>query len=108
LHITFHSSCRYKANLIYAKNINVKRGLLSGVAFGCLLFLMYAIYGLASWYGVDLVLEDKYKPDDEIVYTPRTMVTVRNNSLFTWIISSKKHKIMSYPVDKWFLTFFDS
>ncbi|PNF40555.1 hypothetical protein B7P43_G07604, partial [Cryptotermes secundus] len=67
---------RYKANLIYAKNINVKRGFLSGLGFGILWFLIYASYALAFWYGVGLVLEDKYKLEDEIVYTPQTMVTV--------------------------------
>ncbi|XP_033609713.1 ATP-dependent translocase ABCB1 isoform X3 [Cryptotermes secundus] len=67
---------RYKANLINAKNISVKRGLISGIAFGGLLTLMCTFYALGSWYGVGLVLEDKYKPEDEIVYMPQTMVTV--------------------------------
>jgi ATP-binding cassette subfamily B (MDR/TAP) protein 1 len=83
IRITFNSFCRYQANLIFAKNINVKRGFFSGLAFGILWFLIYASYALAFWYGVGLVLEDKYKPTDEIVYTPQTMVTVRNLSLFS-------------------------
>jgi hypothetical protein len=82
MHITFYSFCRYKASLTHAKNISVKKGLVTGIAFGGLLFLMCAFYALASWYGVDLVLEDKYKPEDEPMYMPQTMVTVRNNFLF--------------------------
>jgi ATP-binding cassette subfamily B (MDR/TAP) protein 1 len=62
---------------VYAKNVNVKRGLYSGLGFGLLWFFIYASYALAFWYGVGLVLDDKYKPQDEIVYTPTTMVTVR-------------------------------
>jgi ATP-binding cassette subfamily B (MDR/TAP) protein 1 len=78
IHIKFRSFHRYKANLIYAKNINIKRGFFSGIGFGCLWFFIYASYALAFWYGVGLVLEDKHKPEDEVVYTPQTMVTVRN------------------------------
>jgi ATP-binding cassette subfamily B (MDR/TAP) protein 1 len=85
--VTFNSFCRYKANLTYAKNINIKRGFLSGLGFGILWFLIYASYALAFWYGVGLVLEDKYKPEDETVFMPQTMVTVRNHFLFTLIIS---------------------
>ena len=71
---------RYSANLIHAKNINVKRGFLTGLGFGFLWFCIYASYALAFWYGVGLVLKDKGKPLDEIVYTPETMVTVRNHT----------------------------
>lgn len=71
---------RYKANLVYAKNINIKRGFLSGIGFGCLWFFIYASYALAFWYGVGLVLDDKYKAENEKVYTPTTMVTVRNHA----------------------------
>lgn len=67
---------RYSANLIHAKNINVKRGFLTGLGFGFLWFCIYASYALAFWYGVGLVLEDENKPPDDIVYTPETMVTV--------------------------------
>jgi len=67
---------RYSSNLIYAKNINVKRGFLTGLGFGFLWFCIYASYALAFWFGVGLVLEERDVPDDEAVYTPTTMVTV--------------------------------
>lgn len=67
---------RYTANLVHAKKINVKRAFLMGLGFGFLWFFIYASYALAFWFGVGLVLDDKYKDKDEIVYTPETMVTV--------------------------------
>jgi ATP-binding cassette subfamily B (MDR/TAP) protein 1 len=69
---------RYTANLVHAKKINVKRAFLMGLGFGFLWFFIYASYALAFWYGVGLVLDDKPKPEDEKVYTPDSMVTVRN------------------------------
>jgi len=71
---------RYTANLVYAKNINVKRGFLSGIGFGFLWFCIYASYALAFWFGVGLVLADRGLPEEEQVYTPTTMVTVRNRT----------------------------
>ncbi|PSN36712.1 hypothetical protein C0J52_11486 [Blattella germanica] len=48
----------------------------TGLGFGLLWFFIYASYALAFWFGVDLILEDKYKPEADQVYTPETMVTV--------------------------------
>ncbi|XP_069683614.1 ATP-dependent translocase ABCB1 [Periplaneta americana] len=67
---------RYKKNLVYAKAVNVKRGFFSGLGFGLLWFFIYASYALAFWYGIGLVLEDRYKPEEEQVYKPDVMVTV--------------------------------
>ncbi|KAL5288061.1 pgp-2.2 family protein [Megaselia abdita] len=67
---------RYERQLIHAKNVNIKRGIFSAVGFGILWFFIYAFYGLAFWYGVKLILGEIGKPEDEIVYTPGTMITV--------------------------------
>ncbi|XP_063233422.1 collagen alpha-2(I) chain-like isoform X3 [Bacillus rossius redtenbacheri] len=67
---------RYRANLVFAKKISVKRGFYMGAAFGVIWFFIYAAYALAFWYGVGLVLDQRHWPQDEIVYTPGTMIVV--------------------------------
>ncbi|XP_066997611.2 ATP-dependent translocase ABCB1 [Anabrus simplex] len=62
---------RYSKNLVYARNINVKRGFFNGLGFGLLWFFIYASYALAFWYGVGLVIDK-----DDSTYTPAVMVTV--------------------------------
>lgn len=66
---------RYNKKLINARDINIKRGLFSGLGFGLLWFFIYSSYALAFWYGVTLVLEDQGNPDG--VYDAGTMVTVK-------------------------------
>nr|CAD7601337.1 unnamed protein product [Timema genevievae] len=67
---------RYKSNLVFAKNINIKRGFYNGLGFGLLWFFIYASYALAFWYGVGLVLDERNLPADEQTYTAAVMVTV--------------------------------
>ncbi|XP_063233075.1 ATP-dependent translocase ABCB1-like isoform X2 [Bacillus rossius redtenbacheri] len=59
---------RYQMNLGAAKDNNVKRGLFSGLGFGLLWFCIYSSYALSFWYGVGLILDEKYDVS--------TMVTV--------------------------------
>ncbi|XP_064542584.1 ATP-dependent translocase ABCB1-like [Drosophila montana] len=65
----------YKAKVVAAKELNIKRNMFSGIGFGLLWFFIYASYALAFWYGVGLVLK---AADDEYYanYTPGTMITV--------------------------------
>ncbi|XP_047122153.1 ATP-dependent translocase ABCB1-like [Schistocerca piceifrons] len=66
---------RYEKNLLSAKNLNVKRNLLTGLAFGILWFFIYASYALAFWYGVTLIIRDMDKTEGQI-YDAATMITV--------------------------------
>ncbi|KAF5301298.1 hypothetical protein FQR65_LT08917 [Abscondita terminalis] len=61
---------RYSEKLVFARNNNIRRSLFTGIGFGLIWFFIYASYGLAFWYGVGLVLEDRE------TYDPGTMVTV--------------------------------
>lgn len=70
---------RYENNLFFARNNNIKRSLLTGTGFGLLWFFIYSSYALAFWYGVGLVLEQRYWPEDEKVYNAGNMVTVSTN-----------------------------
>lgn len=67
---------RYRSNLVDATKINIQKGFFSGLGFGLLWFFIYGSYALAFWYGVGLVIEQKYWDHSDIVYTPGVMITV--------------------------------
>lgn len=67
-------AARYDKQLIYARENNIRRSLFSALSMGFLWLIIYASYGLAFWYGVELILRDKSKVDP--TYTVSNMVTV--------------------------------
>ncbi|XP_037914753.1 ATP-dependent translocase ABCB1 isoform X2 [Hermetia illucens] len=67
---------RYRSNLVDATKINIQKGFFSGLGFGLLWFFIYGSYALAFWYGVGLVIEQKYWNPSDMVYTPGVMITV--------------------------------
>ena len=67
---------RYTKNLQKTYKTNIKKGFLAGIGFGLVWFFIYASYALSFWYGVTLILEDRYLPSEERTYTPASMVTV--------------------------------
>ncbi|CAG9824229.1 unnamed protein product [Phaedon cochleariae] len=67
---------RYHKHLVHARNNNIKRGLFNSLSNGCLWFFVYACYALSFWYGVGLILEERYLPASERVYTAGNMVSV--------------------------------
>jgi ATP-binding cassette subfamily B (MDR/TAP) protein 1 len=50
---------RYDVELERAFKVGKKRGLATGAGFGALMFVLFATYGLAFWYGSELVMEQK-------------------------------------------------
>ncbi|KAH8233003.1 hypothetical protein KR026_002905 [Drosophila bipectinata] len=68
-------SLAYKASVIAAKYLNIKRNMFSGIGFGLLWFFIYSSYALAFWYGVGLVLKG-YNDPYYANYDPGTMITV--------------------------------
>ncbi|CAH1967884.1 unnamed protein product [Acanthoscelides obtectus] len=67
---------RYNEQLVKAKNNNVKRIMFNALSNGLLWFFVYACYALSFWYGVGLILHDKYLPPDQQVYTAGNMTAV--------------------------------
>lgn len=65
---------RYNKRLIAAKRAVHIRNLLSGIGDGIMRFLYFSGYGLAFWYGVKLVLDDRHKENRE--YTPAVLMIV--------------------------------
>lgn len=62
---------RYVVNLSEAREINITKGIYSGLGFGMLWFFIYSSYSLAFWFGVGLVLSE-----EDNGYTPGVMFTV--------------------------------
>ncbi|XP_072010362.1 ATP-dependent translocase ABCB1 isoform X10 [Engystomops pustulosus] len=55
---------RYEKNLEQAKNIGIKKTIISNVSLGFAFFTLYSSYGLAFWYGTTLVLEEGFTVGD--------------------------------------------
>ncbi|XP_078719768.1 phosphatidylcholine translocator ABCB4-like [Lampetra fluviatilis] len=49
---------RYDKNLVVARNIGIKKAITTNLSIGFTMFIVYASYSLAFWYGSKLVLED--------------------------------------------------
>nr|CAH7755523.1 unnamed protein product [Callosobruchus chinensis] len=67
---------RYNEQLVKAKTNNIKRLMFNSLSNGLLWFFVYACYALSFWYGVGLILHDKYLPPSEQVYTAGNMTAV--------------------------------
>lgn len=50
---------RYDVELERAYKVGRKRGLVTAIGFGFFMFILFATYGLAFWYGSTLVMESK-------------------------------------------------
>ncbi|KAH0818956.1 hypothetical protein GEV33_003835 [Tenebrio molitor] len=67
---------RYEKHLQSAKRNNITKNLFSGISNGFMWFFVFASYALSFWYGVGLILEERYLPKEEITYTPANLVAV--------------------------------
>lgn len=65
---------RYTQRLTVAKKAGARKGLLSGIEDGVMRCLFFAINALGFWYGVQWVMDDRYKADKE--YTPAVLMIV--------------------------------
>ncbi|KAH0822407.1 hypothetical protein GEV33_000384 [Tenebrio molitor] len=67
---------RYEKHLQSGKRNNITKNLFSGISNGFMWFFVYASYALSFWYGIGLILEERYLPQEEITYTPANMVAI--------------------------------
>lgn len=65
---------RYDKQLVFARKNNIRRSLFNALSMGFLWLIIYSSYGLAFWYGVELILRDKSNLNP--TYTVSNMVTV--------------------------------
>ncbi|KAI4470544.1 atp-binding cassette sub-family b [Holotrichia oblita] len=67
---------RYKAQLMIARDNNIRGALLTAINNGIMWFLVFGSYGLSFYYGVKLIIDERDLPENERVYTPANMITV--------------------------------
>ena len=67
---------RYGVHLDTAYKNNTKRVLMTGASNGVVWFFMYASYALSFYFGITFILEERGLPEEEITYTPGTMIIV--------------------------------
>ncbi|XP_037902429.1 multidrug resistance protein homolog 49-like isoform X2 [Hermetia illucens] len=65
---------RYQEKLTPAEKSGFKAGLVSGIGGGAMWFFIYCCYALIFWYGVSLIVEDRY--EENKLYTPALLITV--------------------------------
>lgn len=65
---------RYKQLLIPAEKSGKLKGIYSGLGGGLMWFFIYCCYGLAFWYGMELIIQDRPNLDKD--YTPAVLVIV--------------------------------
>ncbi|XP_049809966.1 ATP-dependent translocase ABCB1-like isoform X1 [Schistocerca nitens] len=67
---------RYNTKLLGAIKMSVKKNVIMGVGNSVLWLCTFGSYGLAFWYGVNLILRDREYPENERIYDASTMITV--------------------------------
>ncbi|KRT86174.1 AAA protein, partial [Oryctes borbonicus] len=67
---------RYKAQLVIARDNNIRGALFTAINNGIMWFLVFGSYGLSFYYGVKLIIDERSLSEDEKVYTPANMITV--------------------------------
>ncbi|XP_014662073.1 PREDICTED: multidrug resistance protein 1-like [Priapulus caudatus] len=65
---------RYSQNLVAAKKMGIRKGMMTGLGMGFAWVVIFSTYGLAFWYGSRLVRESFLNGDEE--YTPGILITV--------------------------------
>jgi ABC-type multidrug transport system fused ATPase/permease subunit len=53
---------RYESKLKVGLDHGIKTGFITGSGIGAIFFSMFSVYGLAFWYGSQLILEGSYNP----------------------------------------------
>lgn len=67
-----------------ANKMGVRKGALSGFGNGIMWLIIHSTYGVAFWYGIKLILEDRSKENPE--YTPAVLMIVSIH-LFIYLLT---------------------
>lgn len=65
---------RFGKLLVPAEVTGRKKGLYSGIGAGAMWFIIYCCYAIAMWYGVQLIVNERY--DEDRNYTPAVLVII--------------------------------
>ncbi|XP_075169480.1 multi drug resistance 49 [Haematobia irritans] len=65
---------RFAERLLPAEVVGRKKGLYSGIGAGTMWFIIYCCYAIAMWYGVRLIIDDRFEENRQ--YTPAVLVII--------------------------------
>lgn len=65
---------RFTQRLLPAKHVGIRKGLFSGLGSGIMWLVIYVCYAIAMWYGVKLIIADRYVENPS--YTAAVLVIV--------------------------------
>ncbi|KAI8071539.1 p-glycoprotein [Gongronella butleri] len=58
---------RYDKELVKARTVGINRGRILGTGFGFFMFILFCTYGLAFWYGSQLVMKGEFQASQVLV-----------------------------------------
>ncbi|ORX45112.1 P-loop containing nucleoside triphosphate hydrolase protein [Hesseltinella vesiculosa] len=58
---------RYDNELVKARAVGINRGRILGLGFGFFMFILFCTYGLAFWYGAQLVMQGEFEASQVLV-----------------------------------------
>jgi hypothetical protein len=67
---------RYKDTLDEPTRMGMKRGLHIGLGAGTTWLIIFIARAITFWYGINLILEDRYKDVEDRIYTPGIILVV--------------------------------
>lgn len=65
---------RYAKSLIKARDVNVIKGMFTGIGFGIIWFITFASYSFAFWYAVRLYVDEDRGYDSDAIFTVSTLM----------------------------------
>lgn len=73
---------RYEKNLVEARDLGVRKGLINGASMGIVWLIVFCAYALGFWYGTKLTLEDDYSIGNMIIVSAvqifRSLINFKN------------------------------
>ncbi|ORZ24240.1 P-loop containing nucleoside triphosphate hydrolase protein [Absidia repens] len=58
---------RYDEELVHARDVGIARGRVLGFGFGTFMLILFCTYGLAFWYGSQLVMQGEYNASQVLI-----------------------------------------
>lgn len=56
--IHLHNQSRYNGNLVEARDLGIRKGLVNGISLGSVWMIVFLAYALGFWYGAKLAREE--------------------------------------------------
>lgn len=81
----------YTKNLFKIYKHNNKRVIFIAIGTSLFWFFIYATYSVSFWNGVNFILDERFLPEEEQTYTPKSMATVISDKYITITVYFSKY-----------------